>query len=97
MEKLKQLYTRIAQQGIQAISNHQEQVDPNLQNLKADSRQGLILLVKLPAHVTRNISFILNDLKKLEPFQYYYTANTIHITVMDIRRAVPDFHMSKKN
>ena len=34
MEKLKQLYTRIAQQGIQAISNHQEQVDPNLQNLK---------------------------------------------------------------
>ena len=96
MEKLKQLYTRIAQQGIQAISNHQEQVDPNLQNLKADSRQGLTLLVKLPAHVTRNISFVLNDLKKLEPFQYYYTANTIHITVMDIRRAVPDFHMSKE-
>ena len=90
MEKLKQLYTRIAQQGIQAISNHQEQVDPNLQNLKADSREGLTLLVKLPAHVTRNISFVLNDLKKLEPFQYYYTANTIHITVMDIRRAVPD-------
>ena len=96
MDKLKQPYARIDQQGVQAISTHQEQVDPNLQNLKADSRRGLTLLVKLPAHVTRNISFVLNDLKKLEPFQYYYTANTIHITVMDIRRAVPDFHMSKE-
>ncbi|MCR5524645.1 MAG: hypothetical protein K6F18_03160 [Lactobacillus sp.] len=96
MDKLNQLYTQIEQQGIQAIRTRQVQIDPNLQNLEVDSRQGLTLLVKLPAHVTRNINFVLNELKRLEPFQYYYPANTIHITVMDIRRAVSDFRMTKE-
>lgn len=96
MDKLNQLYTQIEQQGIQAIRTRQVQIDPNLQNLEVDSRQGLTLLVKLPAHVTRNINFVLNELKRLEPFQYYYPANTIHITVMDIRRAVSDFCMTKE-
>ena len=96
MDKLNQLYTQIEQQGIQAIRTHQEQLNPNLQNLEADSRQGLTLLIKLPAHVTRNINFVLNELKRLEPFQYYSPANTIHITVMNIRRAVSDFRMTKE-
>ena len=63
MDKLNQLYTQIEQQGIQAIRTHQEQLDPNLQNLEADSRQGLTLLIKLPAHVTSNIFFVVNELE----------------------------------
>lgn len=61
MDKLNQLYSRIETQGIQKISAHCEQVDLNLQMLKTDTRRGLTLLVYLPAHVTRNINFILNN------------------------------------
>lgn len=64
--------------------------------LKNDTRRGLTLLVHLPAHVTRNINFVLNDLKQLEPSQYYYAADTIYITVMDIRRAVPELCLSEE-
>lgn len=96
MDKLNQLYSRIETQGVQKISAHYEQVDPNLQMLKTDTRRGLTLLVHLPAHVIRNINFVLNDLKQLEPSQYYYAADTIHITVMDIRRAVPELCLSKE-
>lgn len=93
--KLENLYTQIEQDGVHALRNHHEQLDDNLHNLESDSRKGLTLLVHLPAHVTRNINFALNELKLQEPFQYYYQSPTIHITIMDLRRATADFHLTE--
>lgn len=93
--KLENLYTKIEQDGVHALWNHHEQLDDNLQNLESDSRRELTLLVHLPAHVTRNINFALNKLKLQEPFQYYYQSPAIHITIMDLRRATADFHLTE--
>lgn len=92
--QLNNLYREINQRGRSAISGGSEEIDGHLHQLQADSRRGLTLLGHLPAHVCRNIEFALQELKQVEPQQYYYPANDMHITVMDILACRPQFELS---
>lgn len=93
-KQLEDLYSRINTQGIQAIQEHQEEVDPHLLDLAHDGRRGLTLLAHLPAHVSRNISYALGEIKQVEPTQYYYPSSTMHLTIMDLRQAVTGFQIT---
>lgn len=91
MPDLDQLYREIDRRGRQAIAGSRVQVDPYLKELAADRRQGLSLICRLPAHVTRNINLALALLKQVEPDLYYYPSADMHITVLDLIGARTDF------
>ena len=93
MNSLEKLYAEIDQRGHRALATHQETVDPYL-TAASDDRRGLALILHLPAHVSRNISFALQPLRAVEPDLYCYPAADMHITVMDVIGAHPDLHLS---
>lgn len=92
MDNLQKLYAEIDQRGHQALLAHQEAVDPYLTTAN-DDRRGLSLIFHLPAHISRNIAFVLQALQNVEPDLYCYPASDMHITAMDIIGARPNFHL----
>ena len=94
MTALGKLYQEIDQRGQAALATGQEELDPNLLPGAHDTRLGLTLLGRLPAHVCRNIEFYLQALAQLAPDQYYYPAADMHVTVMDLLAAWPDQQIS---
>lgn len=95
MDGLHELYAKIDRQGRRALADHQEDVDPYL-TAATDDRWGLALILRLPAHVSRNITFVLQTLRAAEPDLYCYPAADMHITVMDIIGARPGLHLSSQ-
>lgn len=94
MEDLAHLYATINERGRGAIEQGKEELDPYLAGRKADERRGLTLLIHLPAHLSRNINFSLQNFKLLDPKNYYYPAADMHITVMDLLGARSDIDWS---
>lgn len=92
--KLEELYRQINQKGISALTDHKEVIDDYLSSPKLDFRRGLTLLVPIPAHIRRNIMFCMQKLKNIEPNEYYYPAEDLHIIAIDILAARPDFTLS---
>ncbi|QZN92455.1 2'-5' RNA ligase family protein [Limosilactobacillus panis] len=82
--KLADLYQQISARGQAAIENNALEFDQYLGTNRADDRWGLTLLGHLPANINRNISFVLQQAKTLEPDQYYNPAVDRHVTIMDI-------------
>lgn len=86
-------YRAINQRGTELLLAGGD-IDPWLSDRAADRRRGLSLIFTLPAHVSRNISFALGKLREVEPGQYYYPAQDMHVTVIDLIRATPDFALT---
>lgn len=86
-------YQAINQRGTELLLAGGD-IDPWLSDRAADRRRGLSLIFTLPAHVSRNISFALGKLREVEPGQYYYPAQDMHVTVIDLIRATPDFALT---
>lgn len=91
-DRLASLYQEINRRGQEAIAAGSEEIDRQLADLDNDHRRGLALIMHLPPHVTRNIGFALQELRPVEPSQYYYPARDMHLTVLDIIGARPDFN-----
>lgn len=95
-EQLRQLYRSINDQGRRRIRARQPEIDRRLRSPRPDSRRGLTLLGRLPAHVSRNIEFTLQQLAAVAPEQYYYPSPDLHITVIDLLAARDGLRLSAK-
>ncbi len=62
-----------------------------------DNRYGITLLIRPPIFIKNKIQIFLDDLRKIEPIQYYYRNSDIHITVMSIISCYNGFDLSKIN
>ena len=80
---LAQQYRNLYLDAVNKIENNAYQVDP-LINDKNDNRFGITLLLRPSQEVKNNIQRVLNQFKAIEPHQYYYKNEDIHITVMSI-------------
>ena len=80
---LAQHYRNLYIDAVNKIENNAYQVDP-LINDKNDNRFGITLLLRPSQEVKNNIQRVLNQFKAIEPHQYYYKNEDIHITVMSI-------------
>lgn len=56
-----------------------------------DTRRGITLLARPPAHITAIIERIMADFRQSEPDQYYQPAGDIHLTIMSIITCYPGF------
>jgi 2'-5' RNA ligase len=66
-------------------------------NDSSDSRFGITLLLRPSEKIKNNIQLFLNELKTIEPNQYYYPDSDIHITVMSIISCYEGFKLDKIN
>ncbi|WP_264538428.1 2'-5' RNA ligase family protein [Flavobacterium sp. N1736] len=64
-------------------------------NDQSDSRFGITLLIRPSEKIKASIQLFLDELKALEPEQYYYPNSDIHITVMSIISCYEGFTLDK--
>jgi 2'-5' RNA ligase len=80
---LKEHYNLLYKEGIDKIVSDTYKID-RLIDSETDRRFGLTIVIRPSAAVKNNIQQFLDELKKIEPNQYYYPSSDIHITVMSI-------------
>lgn len=86
-------YNNLYNESIKQIKSNAYQTD-NLIDNKDDLRSGLSLIIR-PSEVVKNtIQRFINQLKAIEPHQYYYPNSDIHITVLSLISCYDEFDIS---
>lgn len=90
---LHKLYNDLYNQSRQKILNENYSVDLNIDN-PADKRYGMTLVIKPEIETKIEIQNLLNELKKIEPEQYYYSNPDLHITALSIISCYEGFNLA---
>jgi 2'-5' RNA ligase len=93
---LTQHYNQLYKKSSEAILAGNYKLDSQLNN-ESDSRFGITFLVRPSEIIKANIQLFLDELKAVEPHQYYYPDADIHITVMSIISCYDGFTLDKIN
>ncbi|WP_394775003.1 mutarotase [Flavobacterium sp.] len=89
-------YNRLYKKSAKAISEGNYKLDSQI-NETSDSRFGITLLIRPNEKVKAAIQLFLDELRAIEPQQYYYPDSDIHITVMSIISCYECFTVDKIN
>lgn len=87
-------YYKLYNKAIQQITDKHWQLDP-LIDTPNDDRFGLTLLFRPPEHIRKKIIQFEEQLKILEPEQYYYPETDLHVTVLSIVSCYSGFELAK--
>ncbi|MBC7408918.1 MAG: mutarotase [Arcicella sp.] len=90
---LKSHYNNLYKESIIKISSNNYEID-HLIDSNRDNRFGITLLIRPPLEIKERIQKFLNEIKKIEPNQYYYPNSDIHVTVMSIISCYAGFDMT---
>lgn len=90
---LQKLYQDLYNQSSQKILNENYSIDLNIDN-PADKRFGLTLATKPQTDTKKKIQDFLNELKIIEPDQYYYSNTDLHVTVLSIISCYEGFNLA---
>ncbi|KAF2517033.1 2'-5' RNA ligase family protein [Flavobacterium foetidum] len=93
---LKEHYNQLYQESSKAILNNNYSIDHQIKNT-ADSRFGITLLLRPNEKIKSATQLFLNELRQIEPNQYYYPNSDIHSTVMSIISCYNGFTLDKIN
>lgn len=86
-------YTNLYKDAIQKIEADSYQTDRLMDSV--DNRSGLTLIIRPNIKVKNNIQLFLDDLKAIEPDQYYYRGSDLHVTVLAIISCYIGFDLSQ--
>lgn len=89
-EHYNQLYIKSSEE----ILSGNYKLDSQIKNT-SDSRFGITLLIRPNELIKANIQLFLDQLKAIEPNQYYYPDSDIHITVMSIISCYEGFSLDQ--
>lgn len=90
---IQKIYDDMWVNAIQRIKDDKYEVD-NLINSSADTRRGVTVLSYFSHSLAAAIDELSDELKAIEPEQYYYPTNEFHLTVLSIITCVKDFKLS---
>jgi 2'-5' RNA ligase len=90
---LKQHYTALYNESIEKIVTNTYQIDNQIDSL-SDRRFGITLLIRPDSQTKKNIQNFLDELKQIDPEQYYYPSSDIHITVLSIISCYDGFDLA---
>lgn len=91
---IKEHYRKLYNESIYNISIDKYAID-SLIDSKFDKRFGITLLIRPTNEVKNKIQKFINELKEVEPNQYYYPNSDLHITVMSIISCYDGFSIEK--
>ena len=87
-------YNQLYESAIKKIKSNNYQRD-FLIDSPDDRRFGVTLLVRPSENIKNKIQFLLDDLKQIDPIQYYYPSTDIHITIMSIISCYEGFRLDQ--
>ncbi|WNH09374.1 mutarotase [Thalassobellus suaedae] len=93
---LKEHYNNLYTESIKKITHDNYQID-DLIDASLDQRFGITLLIRPSIKIKNEIQKFLNQLKLIDPNQYYYKNSDIHITVMSITSCYEGFKLENIN
>ncbi|WP_304196888.1 mutarotase [Flavobacterium alvei] len=93
MNLIKEHYDRLYENSIQQIRENNYSIDYQIDSV-LDKRFGLTLLIRPDTETKNKIQAFLDELKEIDPNQYYYPNSDIHITVMSIISCYDDFDLT---
>ncbi|MDN3670499.1 mutarotase [Echinicola jeungdonensis] len=93
---LEKHYTHLYEEAIHKITLDQNFKDSWLDNPN-DNRYGITLLARPDPNCIQSIQSFLNQLRIIEPEQYYYPSSDIHLTVMSLISCYPGFELERVN
>lgn len=91
---LTQHYNQLYKTSSETILEGNYKLDTQI-NDTSDSRFGITLLIRPNETITANIKLFLEELRAIEPEQYYYPDSDLHITVMSIISCYEGFTLDK--
>jgi 2'-5' RNA ligase len=83
-------YQHIWDGAFDQVRHGQITIDPLLAQRKADQRRCLTVLVRPSGSVQAAIATLFAELRGIEPEQYYYAAEELHVTVLSLFTATLD-------
>ncbi|TYA84377.1 2'-5' RNA ligase family protein [Seonamhaeicola marinus] len=93
---LKTHYDLLFNDAVESIKNDTYSIDSLIES-PSDKRFGITLLARPPIEIKEAIQEFLNEVKIVEPKQYYYNNTDIHITVMSIISCYNGFQLQHVN
>ncbi|TDW48907.1 hypothetical protein EV144_103427 [Flavobacterium sp. 270] len=87
-------YDQLYKKASEAILTSKYTLDTEINNT-SDSRYGITLLIRPSEQIKANIQLFLEELREVEPAQYYYPDSDIHITVMSIISCYDGFNLNQ--
>ncbi len=85
-------YNKLYKDSIQKIESDEYSID-NLIDSSLDKRLGITLLVRPNDIIKRNIRGFINDLRQIDPEQYYQPDSDMHVTVMSLISCYNGFYL----
>ncbi|MDC2891437.1 2'-5' RNA ligase family protein [Psychrosphaera algicola] len=93
MSELKHVYAQMWADSIDKFSHNECELDPLINN-NSDMRRGITVLSYFDKVVGNNILSFLDELRTIEPEQYYYPASDLHLTILSIISCIDGFNYS---
>ncbi|WP_341936776.1 hypothetical protein [Marinimicrobium sp. C2-29] len=83
-----------------AIESNECEIDSHILDMPGDNRRGITALAYLNQDGSRVLNEIMNfqnEVKSLDPHQYYYPSSDIHMTILSVISCTPGFLLSDIN
>lgn len=90
-EDITAIYDMLWNTSFEAVSRGDIDIDPHITHPESDHRRGLTLIIRPSPAFAAEILAFLDEIKKLEPDQYYYSASNLHFTVLSLFTATTNF------
>ncbi len=92
---IKKHYLSMWNNSFQKFTDGKFEIDKAINS--EDNRRGIALIIRPDEKTKKSIRAFLNELKKVEPNQYYYPAGDLHITILSIICCYDGFDLGKIN
>ena len=91
---MKSIYNKMWNDSLEKISRNELELDPFI-NDPNDLRRGISLHIKPGREILDRFKEFLQEAKRIEPGQYFYRIDEIHITVLSIITCSLGFNLSR--
>ncbi len=89
-EKFDAIYKMLWDSSISPVSRGDIEIDRYISEPETDQRRGLTLVFRPPVALKQVILTFLDDMRRVEPGQYYYPESDLHFTVLSLFTAIVD-------
>ena len=81
---LQNTYDKLWQSAVAAFHSGEIQLDQQLVDRQNDQRRGFSLIIRPDRHVATRIFQFFGEIQALEPEQYYYQPQELHLTILSL-------------
>jgi 2'-5' RNA ligase len=90
-ERIAAIYKMLWECNFESVSKGDIDIDPYITNPGSDQRRGMTLVFRPSSAMKKTILNFLDEMRAMEPDQYYYQESNLHFTVLSLFTATPEY------